>query len=340
MRGGRVTVPKHQPVGYYHCHSRVVDKRAIFTNFEKERFAALLREVESFTQVRVLTHAVMSNHFHVLIAVEQPPQGTLTGDDLVRCYQQAGEEALAQELEKQLSGFRRQQNQAQEQECVSKRLARMWNISSFMKDLKQGFTREYNQRHERSGTLWEGRFKSTIAEGGRALLAIAAYIDLNSVRAWQAHDPKDYRWSGYAEAEAGGKKARKGIQRVIHEAERSTEATEEEALRKYRMVVYRLGCEEGKALDEEGKPKKGGLKREEVEKVLKNQGRLGLEDYVMCRVKYFGEGMVLGSREFVEKMYEENRKRIGKLRKAGAKRLQGLEEEVYSLKDWKNKVFG
>jgi putative transposase len=52
--------------------------------------------------------------------------------------------------------------------------------------------------------LWEDRFKSVIVESGVAARTIAAYIDLNPVRAGMATDPADYRWSSYGEAVGGG----------------------------------------------------------------------------------------------------------------------------------------
>jgi hypothetical protein len=70
----------------------------------------------------------------------------------------------------------------------------------------------YNGRHGRTGTLWEDRFKSVLVENSEsAKAAVAAYIDLNPVRAKIAADPKDYRWSGYGEACGGGKQARAGL---------------------------------------------------------------------------------------------------------------------------------
>ncbi len=61
-------------------------------------------------------------------------------------------------------------------------------------------------------TLWEDRFRSVLVERkGQALRAMAAYIDLNPVRAKICDDPKDYRWCGYAEAVAGGKEAREAV---------------------------------------------------------------------------------------------------------------------------------
>ena len=86
----------------------------------------------------------------------------------------------------------------------AKYLKRMWDLSEFMKTLKQKFTGWFNRQSGRQGTLWERRFKSVLVEGSwGCLLKVAAYIDLNSVRAGMVDDPKDYRWSGYAQAVAG-----------------------------------------------------------------------------------------------------------------------------------------
>ena len=66
--------------------------------------------------------------------------------------------------------------------------------------------RHQQRRHGRKGTLWEDRFRSVLVEGaGLALATMAAYIDLNPVRAGMVEDPKDYRWSGYGAAMAGRK---------------------------------------------------------------------------------------------------------------------------------------
>jgi putative transposase len=72
-----------------------------------------------------------------------------------------------------------------------------------MKTLKQRFSVWYNRNHRRYGTLWADRFKSVLVEGsGNPLQTMAAYIDLNPVRAGIVEDPKEYRFSGYAEAVA------------------------------------------------------------------------------------------------------------------------------------------
>ena len=96
---------------------------------------------------------------------------------------------------------------------------RMHNLSEFMKTLLQRFTRWFNRTHQRTGTLWEERYKSVIVESGIAARTMAACIDLNPVRAGMNSDPAEYRWSSYGEAVGGGpkgngKKAREGLVRA------------------------------------------------------------------------------------------------------------------------------
>ena len=63
-----------------------------------------------------------------------------------------------------------------------------------MKELKERFSRWFNKRHGRRGMLWQDRYRSVLVEDGDALRTMAAYIDLNPVRAGLIDDPKDYRW--------------------------------------------------------------------------------------------------------------------------------------------------
>ena len=70
---------------------------------------------------------------------------------------------------------------------------RMHDISIFIKELKGRFAQWYNRRHGRSGVLWTGRFKSVLLQDDQTVTIIAAYIDLNPVRAGLCEDPKEYR---------------------------------------------------------------------------------------------------------------------------------------------------
>ncbi|MDA8454395.1 transposase [Acidovorax sp. GBBC 3334] len=69
-----------------------------------------------------------------------------------------------------------------------------------MQAVGRSYVRAFNQRHGRSGTLWEGRYRSTVLEAERYLLACMAYIDLNPVRAGLVAQPEDYPWSSHAHA--------------------------------------------------------------------------------------------------------------------------------------------
>lgn len=70
--------------------------------------------------------------------------------------------------------------------------------AGLMRDLGQRYVQYFNRRHERSGTLWEGRFHSCIAESARYVLACYRYIELNPVDAGMTTHPGDYRWSSYS----------------------------------------------------------------------------------------------------------------------------------------------
>lgn len=71
-------------------------------------------------------------------------------------------------------------------------------VPQMMQAIGRRYVRYFNQRHGRTGTLWEGRYKSTLVQAERYLLACMVYIDLNPVRAGLAGDAADYPWSSYA----------------------------------------------------------------------------------------------------------------------------------------------
>ncbi len=69
--------------------------------------------------------------------------------------------------------------------------------SLVFRDLGRDYVRKYNKRHERTGTLWDGRFKSSLVDSDRYLLACHRYIELNPVRAHLVDSPADYPWSSF-----------------------------------------------------------------------------------------------------------------------------------------------
>jgi putative transposase len=103
-----------------------------------------------------------------------------------------------------------------------------------MKNLGQHYVQTVNKRLERTGTLWEGRFKSGIVQSDGYVLACYRYIELNPVRAGMVKDPAQYRWSSYP-SNAEGKPSE------LLKAHPSYEALGLEAAQ--RLTAYRLLCE-------------------------------------------------------------------------------------------------
>ena len=70
--------------------------------------------------------------------------------------------------------------------------------STLMKHLGQRYVQHFNRKHGRTGSLWEGRFRSSIVDSEGYLLRCQCYIEMNPVRAGMVERPDDYPWSSYA----------------------------------------------------------------------------------------------------------------------------------------------
>ena len=71
------------------------------------------------------------------------------------------------------------------------------SVSRMMKAVGERYVRAFNKRHKRTGTLWEGRFKSTIVDSERYLFTLYRYIELNPVRAGLVEHPREFPWSSH-----------------------------------------------------------------------------------------------------------------------------------------------
>ena len=332
--------PETKPA-IYHSFSRVVDRKFVFLTEERETFRMMMRMYEKFSGCRVLSYCVMSNHFHILLEVPPMPEEGLTDEELLKRLSALYSEAFVKGIEDELVAAAGEvdaedgdQNLAAVDEIHRRFTGRMHNLSEFMKGLLIRFTRWFNRMHSRRGTLWEERFKSVIVESGAAARTMAAYIDLNPVRAGMAKDPVDYRWSSYGEAIGGGekgngKRAREGITRAVM-SDRRVELDAgnwSEASRIYRRLLG-MAIERKPQRAEVTKGSKGGvtkntaelLESEDNETVLKD---LGVAKMLQCRIRYFTDGAVIGSKEFVNEAFASARERFSGKRKDGARRLQG-----------------
>ena len=274
--------------------TRTVNGERLFDDRAKEVLRKHLWQAADFCGVEILTYAILSNHFHVLLGVPDREETVVSDEELMRRYrvlypkptkyQQAQVEVLEARLKE--GG----------EAAVSLRerlLNRMGDVSEFMKTVKQRFSVWFNRSHGRYGTLWAERFKSVLVEPSPvAMKTVAAYIDLNPIRAGLVEDPKDYRWSGYGEAIGGEAKARGGICRILGIGDWSAAQSD------YRMILY------GKGATRSGE---GGsqLSHEAVRAELKRKGQLPMAVALRCRVKYFTDGAVLGSQRFVAEWIEK-----------------------------------
>ena len=300
---------------FYHVLSRVVDRRLILDDTEKERFRRLMRAVEAFSGCQVLTWICLSNHFHICLRVPEPEP--VSDRELIRRLNHLYDKPFVTQIAAELADLRSHDRDTEAEALKVRYTRRMYDLSEFVKTLKQRLTMSYNRRHDRQGTLWESRFKSVLFEGSRrALWTLAAYIDLNAVRAGMVSDPQDYRFCGYAEAVAGVKLAREGLIRVM-QSPAGTMADWSRLGRHYRRLLYERG-------EQEPDRKRGGIETERVAAVLAAGGRLTTREVLHCRVRYFSDGMILGSRVYVDEMFRRHRGNFGVQRRSGARTMRSV----------------
>jgi hypothetical protein len=213
-----------------------------------------------------------------------------------------------------------------------------------MKGLLQRYTQWHNRIHERSGRLWEDRFKSVIVEDGVAARTMAAYIDLNPVRAGLVKDPAEYRWSSYGEAIGGGAKgngktARAGLVRAwgAHKGMLADSALwSGEVSRAYRKKLMAHAVEKTsesvgpdgslvRKTTRKGIPKEPHKQLTPEEQSAKQQrdGEISFARMLKHRIRYFTDGAVIGSRIFVDEAFANSRSRFGPKRNSGARKMRG-----------------
>ncbi|MEM6912143.1 MAG: transposase, partial [Verrucomicrobiota bacterium] len=311
MRTARILADQNQSSAVYHVISRVVDRQFVLGDEEREQFVRFMRMYARFGGVEILTFCVMSNHFHLLVEVPSSEGFTLSDEEILERCSHVYSEAALREIRWKLTELCPSQGGQALAEFRESLLYRMNSLSEFMKTLKQRFTQWFNKKHGRRGTLWEDRFKSVLVENSvGAIDAMAAYIDLNPVRAGMVEDPKDYRWCGYGEAVGSGcEEAVCGLARVVEArgtslgvAGGSSKAERKRVLAEYRVALF------GRA---ERTSSRKGVTEARVEEVLAAKGQLRRHEWLLCRVRYFSDGVVIGSRGFVEGFFEARRERFG-----------------------------
>ena len=328
MRQARIKVNAELGEAVYHCMTRTVNGERVIDDVAKEVLRKQMWQVADYCGVEILTYAIMANHFHVLVRV--PKACAVADSELLRRYrvlypkptkyQKARLEVIRSQLktdEPEAEAWRKRQ------------LALMGDLSPFMRLVKQRFSTWYNRSHSRYGTLWSERFKSVLVEAKAGTMrTMAAYIDLNAVRAGLVDDPKDYRFCGYGEAVAGSARAQRGFRRLVNgsgwAARQST----------YREVLFGTGAG----------PKEHAttISVKALQKVVAAKGRLPVATVLRCRVRYFSDGAVLGSRAFVQKHLGSYQKLTGRRKRTAPRAVPGVADwgELMTLRGLRQGGFG
>ena len=318
----RIKLPGRKTV--FHLISRIVGGERLLDDLCREALVGMMWKLAKFCGLEIITYCVMSNHFHVLLRVPEPPQLTDAQilERLEGLYGAKGALTLvAREAMTERGKI--------DEDVRRKLLLRMGDVSAYMKELKQRFSRWYNRRHDRFGTLWAERFKSVIVEDQPSSLeAVAAYIDLNPVRAGMVEDPKDYRFCGYASALAGNALARQGLMSC------RLGATWDACAAAYRMRLFAVGGstnQSGKVL----------IDKEKIKEVIAQGGELSLAEVLRLRVRHMSDGVALGTKAFVNEIFTLHREKFGPKRKDGARPIRALAcIGLTALRDLRVRAFG
>jgi putative transposase len=293
MRTARAKV---DGAGYYHVMNRVLERRFILKDEVAEHFRVLMRKVEAFTGVEVVTYCIMTNHVHLLLRV--PHRKQLSDKELMERMRGISSGPVFAAFQVRWNRMIEQKSDSGLDELRQSVRSRMFDLSAFMKELKQRFSIWYNRRAKRQGTLWEDRFKSTlIQEKPGYLTTAAAYIDNNPVRAGLVQDAKDFRHCGYAEALAGGVAALRGLGRLAEAMGFPEDA--ESALRRHRQLLAGKSASPDQAVHSHG-------------------ADLSFAERAAHRLRWLSDGAVIGSRAFVQDMRDALREKLGLKRARGA----------------------
>ena len=289
------------------------------------RLLDLVRQSAEFSGVEVFTYAMMGNHFHLLVRVEA--QREVSDEELAA---RMASIYTPNQLAKKLADWARwdanpkMEWRSREERDRLKR--RMFSLPEFVKTFSERFAEEYNRTTGSTGSPWGQRFKSVLVEKSAAtLVPIAAYIDLNPIRAGIAVEPGESAWTGLGAALRGDRRARKGLASLLSHARGVEPMDWEKTLSAYRAALdgrlaidaAKTGVRPRSAEEKTGSVPGSGdgrkkFDREEVARKIAAGEALTLFELLRCRVRQFCAGHAIGSARFAE----EAGRRI--LRRSGA----------------------
>ena len=286
-------VVKGEPA-VYHVVSRTALEGFVLGDVEKEYLFDLIKRLSSIYFAEVLGFCLMDNHFHLLIRMH-------TGDEYsdeeikMRFGLYYGDGEKRELHDGQIPYFR----------------AKWANLSEYVKEIKQGFSRFYNKLHHRKGFFWSERFKSVIVDDGETLINCLAYIDLNPVRAGIVTRAEDYRWCSLGYHVQSDNKG--GFLSLDFGLREFGVKDEKARLGHYRRFVYEK------------------LSPDSAETEKEKDFEIRTVDRFRYRSRYFTDSGIIGTKAFVTRFYQEFRDRFSSRHEKRPKVVQGL-DGIYSLK--------
>jgi REP element-mobilizing transposase RayT len=183
----------------YHVTCRTNNRSFLFADGGvKDELEDSVRRSAEFSGVGLEAYSVLDNHLHVLCTVRRSGE-KVPADEIVRRVGVLKGEKEAATLRERWDGLRRAGRFDELEAEADRYRARMNDLSEFVKTLKEHFDVRFKRRFRYSGSIWGGRFHSTMVEGGRYFEMCRRYIVLNPVRAGIVARAKDYAWSWAAE---------------------------------------------------------------------------------------------------------------------------------------------
>ena len=196
----------------HHLVSRIAHRVHFLKDDERMDFLEMVRRTAEFTGIRLVGWCVMGNHFHLLVYLPVPED--IGDSEVLRRYGVLKGEKAGSNMEQTLSEWRKDDafGESRVKEWIEKQKSRMYDVSSFMKIVKQWFTVEYNRRNAHKGTLWESTYFDRIVRRGIADMAqCLGYIHLNPIRAAESTEYDEYTWSSYTAFKKGDPIGRSGM---------------------------------------------------------------------------------------------------------------------------------
>ena len=190
--------------------SRIGGRKFLLEGEEKGRLWSCISRAAAFSGVELLSWAIMDNHFHLLVRVLERQE--VSDAELERRMSVLYGHAKFAAVKDKWASWIKHGNGVRVLDEKARLRNRMFDLSQFCKTFKEEYSQDYNRRHENTGTIWEGRFKSILVEGSaRALSTVSSYIHLNPVRAGIAKRPEEAKWTSFGAACSGNESARTAL---------------------------------------------------------------------------------------------------------------------------------